>query len=173
MSLQKVKETQTLADYKNLISTEEWEKLKNSLTPFNYRTKITEWENRKTLIKDVKTRLVFLSENLRRASKRDNPFEISVDLDYLYRVGEQQNWRCALTNSPLEFVRGGNWIDDTNPNSCTIDRINSDLGYIPGNIQLLSWKLNRLKRDYTQEELLSIVVDIYKTKIDSASHTIV
>lgn len=173
MTLQKVKETITLTRYKNLINDEEWERTKKSLTPFNYRDKLSEWENKVAIVECVKSKLVFLSQNLRRAHKRENPYEITVDLDYLFDIGEKQNWKCALSGEPLEFTRGGNWIDNTNPNSCTIDRINSDFGYVPDNIQLLSWRVNRLKRDYSQEELLAIVNSIYKTKLDNTTQTIV
>lgn len=173
MSLQKVKDTLTLLSHKELINDYQWEILKNSLTPFNYREKLLRWEQNVQYVECVKRRLVFLSQNLRRAHKRENPYEITVDLDYLYDIGRKQNWKCALSGDDLEFERGGDWIDNTNPKSCTIDRIDSNLGYIPGNIQLLSWRINRLKRDYSQNELLSIVSAIYKTNLDSISQLIV
>lgn len=173
MSLQKVKETLTLNRYKELINNNEWEKTKKLLTPFNYQTKLAEWETKVATVECVKHKLVFLSQNLRRAHKRENPYEITVDLDYLFEIGENQNWKCALSGDDLEFERGGDWLDNTNPKSCTIDRIDSDLGYIPGNIQLLSWRINRLKRDYSQDELLSIVSAIHKTKLDSSPQLIV
>ena len=173
MSLQKVKETLTLKSHEARINEHRWEELKNSLTPFNYREKLRHWEWQVQYVQCVKRKLVFLSQNLRRAHKRENPYEITIDLDYLYDIGWKQNWKCALSGDDLEFERGGDWIDNTNPKSCTIDRIDSNLGYIPGNIQLLSWRINRLKRDYSQDELLSIVYAIHKTKLDNSPQLIV
>ncbi len=37
-------------------------------------------------------------------------------------------------------------------NSPTIDRINSSRGYEPGNIEVISWRANRMKGDATAEE---------------------
>jgi hypothetical protein len=41
-------------------------------------------------------------------------------------------------------------------NSPSIDRIDSNKGYELGNIQILSWRANRIKNDSTPEELMKI-----------------
>lgn len=46
------------------------------------------------------------------------------------------------------------WVrDDLSP---SIDRIDSNKGYIKDNIQVISWRANRIKNDSTPEELLKI-----------------
>jgi hypothetical protein len=122
---------------KNLISVEELDSIRNNFL-------------------STKKKLIFLSQNLRRASARRNAKLIDIDLDYLYEIGESQNWLCNLTDIPLEFERGGRYSGQCNPNSCTIDRIDSHFGYIEGNIQLLTWRINDLKNKFTQEELIDI-----------------
>lgn len=58
-------------------------------------------------------------------------------------------------------------IDDSSP---TLDKINNELGYIKGNVAVISWKANRLKSDGTSEDherianYIKKVVDI-KSKI--------
>ena len=37
--------------------------------------------------------------------------------------------------------------------SFTIDRIDSDMGYVDGNIWVISWKANRAKNDLSASEL--------------------
>ena len=37
--------------------------------------------------------------------------------------------------------------------SASLDRIDSTRGYVPGNVQVISWRANDLKRDATVEEL--------------------
>ena len=39
------------------------------------------------------------------------------------------------------------------PNSLTLDRINNDLGYISGNVEVISWRANSLKSNASPEEL--------------------
>jgi hypothetical protein len=37
--------------------------------------------------------------------------------------------------------------------SCTIDRLDSSKGYVEGNVHLVTWKYNRFKNDYSDEDL--------------------
>jgi len=102
-------------------------------------------------------RIKFLRENLERADSRINKkYKVLIDLDYLFELGTKQNWQCALTGSPLSFIRGGTmwggkWC---NPESCTIDRIDSNKDYIKGNVQLVVWRVNCIKRDLSNEEFI-------------------
>jgi hypothetical protein len=108
---------------------------------------------------DVKNKLKFLNQNISRAANRgDKSQKINVSLDYLFSLGEKQKWKCAMTGLPLEFTRGGTtwggfWC---NPMSCTIDRIDSRKGYVEGNLQLVIWKINSLKRDIDDQEFIDI-----------------
>ena len=59
---------------------------------------------------------------------------------------------CPALGIPLRYDgKGprGNWA--------TIDKIVPALGYIPGNVQIISWRANRLKGDGSPRELLAIV----------------
>lgn len=107
---------------------------------------------------EVRERLAYLSTNLSRAACREKSsrHEISIDIDYLYKLGMRQNWKCSLTGDDLEFSRGGDFLNKSNPYSCTIDRINSDFGYIKGNVQLVTWKINYIKQHLSKKEFLSI-----------------
>ena len=108
---------------------------------------------------DMWIRLKFLRQNLSRASRRGEASQyIDVKLDYLYSIGVKQKWKCALTGQPLEFTRGGtDWGGKwCNPNSCTIDRIDSNLGYVEGNIQLVTWKVNCIKQHFDNEEFINL-----------------
>jgi hypothetical protein len=112
----------------------------------------------------VNKRLVFLRQNLSRADRRkgSEKKEIGITLDYLYEIGEKQNWKCALTDVPLEFERGGFWFGGnwSNPRSCTIDRIDSTKGYLRDNVQLLSWRINCTKGGCSQQEYIDICREI-------------
>lgn len=56
----------------------------------------------------------------------------------------------------LKLVPGG-WPSDNSP---SIDRIVPELGYVPGNVIVVSFRSNRLKSDATPEELQAIA-DFY------------
>jgi hypothetical protein len=105
----------------------------------------------------IKVKLRYFRQNLARAAGRVNAQHIDITLDYLYAVGERQNWRCVATGVPLEFTRGGTrwggkWC---NPRSCTIDRINNDKGYVKGNVQLLTWEANALRGGMKWKEFIN------------------
>jgi hypothetical protein len=130
--------------------------------------KKAEWQARVDFYEDIKAKAVFLRENLARASRRENPQPIEIDVDYLLLIGVKQKWVCNYTGVPLEFIRGTQiWQGKhCNPHSCTIDRIDSSKGYVPGNVQLLIWKVNSLKQDFSQLELFEIsskIVERFKT----------
>lgn len=114
-------------------------------------------------------KLKFLRQNLSRAAGRPNPQEITVTLDYLYSVGEKQKWRDPFTNEELEFTRGGNWgmvnafgTGASNPLSCSIDRIDSDKGYVPGNIQLVTARTNLAKGNMNNKEFIQYCKKVAK-----------
>jgi len=41
----------------------------------------------------------------------------------------------------------------TSPNAASVDRIIPHLGYVPGNVQIISWRASRLKNDISIDEM--------------------
>lgn len=64
---------------------------------------------------------------------------------------------CPILGIPIE--RGKGTQQDSSP---SIDRINSNKGYIKGNIQIISYRANTLKNNGTIEEFQKII-DYMKT----------
>lgn len=114
--------------------------------------------SRKQLAEDIEwKRLKHLRQNLARASRRgDYSKNITVTLDELYQIGEKQGWKCALTGIPLEFTRGGDYINNSNPNSCTIDRDLNYIGYTRYNVQLTTWRVNAIKNHLSTKEFVEL-----------------
>ena len=141
-------------------------KLINGDTNLDYIPKYYTNEQKATHLRFwfVRERIVFLRQNLVRASNRENSKVISVTPDYCFEIGEQQNWLCALSGQPLEFSRGGtDWgAKWCNPMSCTIDRIDSNLGYVKGNIQLVTWKVNCIKQHFDNSEFIDLCKQVSK-----------
>ncbi len=64
--------------------------------------------------------------------------------------------RCPILGIPL--ARGTQKQNDRSP---SIDRIDNTKGYVPGNVQVISLKANRMKNDATDTELLLFADWIY------------
>lgn len=59
---------------------------------------------------------------------------------------------CPILGIPLIFSEGGR-----TDNTPSLDRIIPLKGYVKGNVEIISWKANRLKNNATLEELEKIV----------------
>lgn len=55
--------------------------------------------------------------------------------------------RCPIMGIELAFVKG---INDCQP---SLDRVDNSKGYIPGNVRVVSWYANYLKRALTLEQI--------------------
>lgn len=63
---------------------------------------------------------------------------------------------CPVLEIPIDLIKtdGPRRRSDNTP---SLDRLNPSKGYVKGNIQVISWRANRLKNDATLDELERIV----------------
>ena len=80
-----------------------------------------------------------------RANKKNVPF--NIDEDYIKKIWPKHNI-CPIFK--IKFERGN--LDQ----SPSLDRIIPKLGYVKGNVQIMSHKANRIKNNATFEELIII-----------------
>jgi hypothetical protein len=85
-----------------------------------------------------------------RAKKKNIPFDITADDVIIPEV-------CPILGIPLKA--GDKIVCNTSP---TIDRIKPELGYVKGNIQVLSYRANMLKSNATIEELEKVLEHLKK-----------
>lgn len=78
-----------------------------------------------------------------RAQRQGVPFNITED-DIVIPD------RCPILGIKLAMGEG-----QQSENSPSLDKIDPTMGYVPGNIQVISYKANAMKRDATADELLS------------------
>lgn len=78
----------------------------------------------------------------KRARKKKIPFNIHPDDIVIPDF-------CPILGIPIAKQDGR-----PNSNSPSLDRIIPELGYVPGNIMVISWRANDLKKDATFEELI-------------------
>lgn len=78
----------------------------------------------------------------KRAREADIEFDLTPeDIEAVFPE------RCPILHIELKYDKG---INDCKP---SLDRIRSDLGYVVGNIGVISWKANYLKGELTAEQL--------------------
>lgn len=69
----------------------------------------------------------------------------------LFSLYEIQEGLCAISGVRMTFEQSGGRV----ATNISIDRIDSSLGYLPENIQLVCSLVNTMKREYSTEELIS------------------
>lgn len=93
------------------------------------------------LIKRMKAFYMF-SAAKRRARLENIPFDIE-ESDVIVPDN------CPVTGKPLQWNAEGRWRDD----SPSLDKLIPSLGYTKGNVWVISWRANCLKKDATLEEI--------------------
>jgi len=97
---------------------------------------------------------LFRLKMLNSAKKRAKDKGLEFDLELEDIVVPQ---RCPLLDIPLKF---GN--KTCHANSPTLDRINPTMGYVKGNIQVISHKANTIKSNATISELILLTERLYE-----------
>jgi hypothetical protein len=89
-----------------------------------------------------------------QASAKIRGLDVRVTHQDVWDLFLAQERKCALTGTPIQFAAIG---DDTGE-TCTasLDRIDSNQGYIPGNIQWVDKRLQRMKWDLPQQEFVDL-----------------
>lgn len=91
------------------------------------------------------------------AAKRNIEFELTNS--YAFSLFLSQERKCALTGVDLIFPRTSKDLLDGNYNA-SLDRINSEKGYIFGNVQWLDKDVNFMKRRMTDESFIKVCENV-------------
>lgn len=101
----------------------------------------------------------------RKKSGRQECGIFTITIDDIVKLKKLQNNKCIYTGQDLIWEYNHNY-------KVSIDRIDSNKGYIPENIQLVSKVANQAKNNLTESEFLIMIKQIYQTTIQSNSvHT--
>lgn len=93
------------------------------------------------------------------AKSRNYPFEISIE--YLQELLENQNFKCAYTNMDMLCPKTYNEKREmtSSPYLISLDRIDSELGYIEDNVHFVCVWTNKAKGAYTHETFKEILTN--------------
>jgi hypothetical protein len=81
-------------------------------------------------------------------------YDKDIDIVFLENLWQKQNGRCAISNIPL--ILGG----IMKPNRASLDRIDSNLGYLRNNVQFVAYSLNLGKQAFTDEQFRQFIAEI-------------
>ena len=91
---------------------------------------------------------------MKAGAKRRN-IAFDVEPEYLYKLYQSQQERCAITGVPISLI---DVVYKNNPDwrviTASLDRIDSSKSYQPGNVWWVHKRVNRLKNDFSMDELL-------------------
>jgi len=104
-----------------------------------------------------------LSKILKGAKYRAVSKNLPFDLDYNFVVSlwVEQDGKCALTG--FKFDLGPSTVKNTaKRNAPSLDRIVPDLGYVRGNVRIITYQANCAKSGYTDQDLIEMCKAIIK-----------
>lgn len=88
------------------------------------------------------------------AEIRNLPF--SVTIEYLWELYLAQNRRCALSGVEISINPYMNWKQNKAVQTASVDRKDSRLGYVEGNIQWVHKDINQMKMNLPQDRFLHL-----------------
>jgi len=92
-----------------------------------------------------------LREHFRRVKKRKHYYDIS--LEDLLEIWNHQEGICPYSGVKLVHPNEGG----DNLNTASLDRIDSKIGYVKGNLQFISIICNQAKNNLSHEDMLSFL----------------
>jgi hypothetical protein len=94
---------------------------------------------------------------------RDKGYGFFLEYEDVFNLLEKQEWVCALSGVKMTMKTG-------DVNRASIDRIDSDLGYISSNIQMVTSAANKAKMDLNNEEFILMACRIADANRHKVAH---
>jgi hypothetical protein len=89
-----------------------------------------------------------LADRLGQARSNGRQYEFGIDRKYLEALYEKQNGLCAITKVKMSYEK------ESSQSNLSIDRIDCNIGYVPGNIRLVCSAVNIMRNRLSDSELL-------------------
>lgn len=92
------------------------------------------------------------------AKKRGHVFQL--DKIYLYDLFLSQGRKCALSGMSIKLAKSDKEIR-YGLGTASLDRIDSDIGYVTGNVQWVHKDINRMKQRFNQQYFVELCSKVY------------
>jgi hypothetical protein len=102
----------------------------------------------------------YLLKRIKHCAKTRNlHFDDSLSEQYLYELYLKQNKICAISGIRIDFAKT-NHLHQIGNTTASLDRINSDNGYVKDNIQWVHKNINIMKNDLSMQRFLELCKEI-------------
>jgi hypothetical protein len=123
-----------------------------------------------TFILSISSYLRRLLAKKRHLAKKDGP-EVTITFEHLIDLWNRQNGRCALSGRKMVWKEKSNRSTVVHSQDvASIDRIDQRLGYVPGNVRLVCWRVNTFRGHFPDEELIEFCRDIVRVANNSKTY---
>ena len=95
-----------------------------------------------------------------RANSVRRGIDVSITLDHVDALMRAQDMRCAITGIPFDLSPKGKQRSRCRPFYPSVDRIDSDSGYSPGNIRVVCVAVNYALCDWGIEVLRRVAIGV-------------
>ena len=99
----------------------------------------------------------YIRHIIRGAKKRN--IEFKVTMEYLNKIFVNQNRKCALSGIDITLDTVSKIKDRVI--TASIDRIDSSVGYVEGNVQWVHKDINLMKQSYKEEYFIGLCDKVY------------
>ena len=99
-----------------------------------------------------------------RAKDKNLPFDLTTD--YLIGLWEDSNGMCQITGRCID-LSSSDKFGQVNPNAPSIDRIIPSLGYVQGNVRIVTYHVNVALSEFGDKALYELCADILKMNKDT------
>jgi hypothetical protein len=88
--------------------------------------------------------------------RQNQGFECDIDYEFCCQLFKKQNGICALSGLPISFSKTSKDHSFHKGTTCSLDRIDSNLGYLKNNVQWVHKNINRMKWDYPEKYFIKL-----------------
>jgi hypothetical protein len=96
----------------------------------------------------------------KKSMKYHGLLDFDINNAYLLKIFPK-DYMCPIREVKMVFKEGGT----ANPNTASLDRIDTYKGYVKGNVQWISMEANRMKNSLTKEKLLLLIKHFKKHEV--------
>lgn len=93
---------------------------------------------------------------IRHAKHRKKEFCLKIE--YGWDLFLKQDRKCAISGLPIYFIRSR--YSAGKGGTASLDRIDSSIGYVEGNVQWVHKDINKMKWNFTQEKFINYCLEI-------------